>query len=210
MITSYDTYDDLLAKANKGIDFYGKLETNVSKLLQRIKSACKVQEEERDQMLARSNTVKPSEPVPVVSNAPKLKDYLDSMKKDANVELKNMPYSTQVYPSGAVNVARDQNWTPGIRPAPLGSEMTNDIVLPAGNEQVHYGNYGSSAFMNLGSTMPTQAHAETNMSYSQNAGTNSSYAYNQRINNAYGYDVQPTISSASDQQQVGHNINAVR
>lgn len=216
LITSYDTYDDLLAKANKGIDFYGKLETNVSKLLQRIKSACKVQEEERDQMLARSNTVKPkpAEVTPAVTTgAPKLKDYLDSMKKDANaanVELKNLPYSAQAYPSGAVNVPRDQAWTPGVRPAPLGSEMTSDAVLPTSNEQVRYSNYGSNAYMNMGSTMPTQAHAETNMSYLQNVGNNSSYAYNQRVGNVYGYDAQAAVSSASEQQQLGHNVSGVR
>lgn len=210
LMTSYDMYDDLLAKANKGIDFYGKLETNVSKLLQRIKSACKVQEEERDQMLARSNTIKPSEAAPVVSNAPKLKDYLDSMKKDANavnVELKNVPYSAQVYPA---NVPRDQAWTPGIRPAPLGSEMTSDAVLPTSNEQGRYSNYGSNSYMNLGSTMPTQAHADTNMSYLQNVGNNSSYAYNQRIGSAYGYDGQAGVSTVGEQHQVGQNVAPAR
>ncbi|XP_017769323.1 PREDICTED: tyrosine-protein phosphatase non-receptor type 23 [Nicrophorus vespilloides] len=82
LIASHDTYDDLLAKANKGIEFYSKLETNVAKLLQRIKSACKVQQEEREQILIKNGHVKKiSEHNVVQSNKPKLKDYLDSMKE---------------------------------------------------------------------------------------------------------------------------------
>ncbi|XP_043498928.1 tyrosine-protein phosphatase non-receptor type 23 isoform X1 [Polistes fuscatus] len=55
LIASYDAYEDLLTKANKGLEFYRKLEINVSKLLQRVKSTCKVQEEEREQILAQDN-----------------------------------------------------------------------------------------------------------------------------------------------------------
>lgn len=72
LIASYDAYDDLLAKANKGIDFYQKLETNVTKLLQRLRSTCRVQEEEREQKAAKQST-----PPPVtVPTTPKLRDYL--------------------------------------------------------------------------------------------------------------------------------------
>nr|XP_033334560.1 tyrosine-protein phosphatase non-receptor type 23 isoform X1 [Megalopta genalis] len=55
LIASYDAYEDLLGKANKGLEFYRKLEINVSKLLQRVKSTCKVQEEEREHILAQDN-----------------------------------------------------------------------------------------------------------------------------------------------------------
>ncbi|XP_018579784.1 tyrosine-protein phosphatase non-receptor type 23 isoform X2 [Anoplophora glabripennis] len=90
LITSYDSYEDLLAKANKGIEFYTKLETNVSKLLQRIRSACEVQREEREQMLSKSDAGKTDDtaavaPVAPASTAPKLKDYLESRKKNAGV-----------------------------------------------------------------------------------------------------------------------------
>ena len=51
---SYDAYEDLLAKTTKGLEFYRKMEINISKLLQRVKNTCKVQEEERAQILARN------------------------------------------------------------------------------------------------------------------------------------------------------------
>lgn len=47
-LSSYDAYDELTSKCNKGIEFYTKLNTNVEKLLQRTRSVCKVQNEERD------------------------------------------------------------------------------------------------------------------------------------------------------------------
>ncbi|ODM90715.1 Tyrosine-protein phosphatase non-receptor type 23 [Orchesella cincta] len=47
-LNSYEAYDELIAKCNKGIDFYNKLNANVEKLVQRVRSVCKVQNEERD------------------------------------------------------------------------------------------------------------------------------------------------------------------
>lgn len=127
LITSYDTYDDLLGKANKGIEFYNKLETNVSKLLQRIKSASKVQEEEREQMLAKV-VVKSIEPAVntkiSTSGTPKLKDYLDSMKKESG------QFITPTYPGSS-----ETSWSPGVRPAPLGSEMNVESGLPTSNDE---------------------------------------------------------------------------
>lgn len=76
LVNSYDTYDDLLAKAGKGQEFYDKLEANVTKLLQRIKSTCKVHDEEREQVLAKHN----KKVVP--SSGPKLKDYLNAAKAE--------------------------------------------------------------------------------------------------------------------------------
>ena len=54
LITSYDVYEDLLAKSQKGIEFYRKLETNVTKLLQRIRGVARVQEEERQHITQRN------------------------------------------------------------------------------------------------------------------------------------------------------------
>lgn len=89
LITSYDAYEDLLAKSSKGLEFYRKLEINVSKLLQRVKSTCKVQEEEREQILAQDskNTYEKTDSTtpstydqgrPPRSNGLKLKDYLNN------------------------------------------------------------------------------------------------------------------------------------
>ncbi|XP_033207497.1 tyrosine-protein phosphatase non-receptor type 23 isoform X2 [Belonocnema kinseyi] len=55
LIASYDAYEDLLAKTTKGLEFYRKMEINVTKLLQRVKNTCKVQEEERAQILAQNS-----------------------------------------------------------------------------------------------------------------------------------------------------------
>jgi len=89
LINSYDTYEDLLAKSSKGLEFYRKLEINVSKLLQRVKSTCKVQEEEREQILAQDNknTYEKADATipstydqgrPRSGNGLKLKDYLNN------------------------------------------------------------------------------------------------------------------------------------
>ena len=53
LITSYDVYEDLLAKSGQGHEYYKKLEENVNRLLQRCRSVCKVQNEEREQIKAR-------------------------------------------------------------------------------------------------------------------------------------------------------------
>lgn len=89
LINSYDAYEDLLAKSSKGLEFYRKLEINVTKLLQRVKSTCKVQEEEREQILAQDskNTYEKTDAtMPSTydqgrirsNNGLKLKDYLNS------------------------------------------------------------------------------------------------------------------------------------
>ena len=54
MVASYHAYEDLLHKTTKGLEFYDKLEGNVSKLLDRVKGVVKVQEEERNQILKTS------------------------------------------------------------------------------------------------------------------------------------------------------------
>lgn len=85
LIASYDTYEELLTKSAKGFEFYRKLEINVAKLLQRVKSACKVQEEERVQILAQNRKPSVSDvqqnyqletPKPSTGGSLKLKDFL--------------------------------------------------------------------------------------------------------------------------------------
>lgn len=189
LLSSYDTYDDLLGKANKGIEFYNKLETNVSKLLQRIRSACKVQEEEREQMLAKV-TVKSVEPAVKTSvstsNAPKLKDYLDSMKKDPG------QYTIPAYPGGM-----EPTWSPGVRPAPLGSEMNVESALPvSSNEQGRYGNYSAGSIYNQASTgyVPSSVQASyLPTTSSGGSGGGSVYGYN--------YGIYPDQTYASSYQQ---------
>ena len=61
-MTSYHAFDDLLVKAAKGLEFYAKLDTNVSKLLNKVKGVTAVQQEERDAILAKA--ANPIEPIP--------------------------------------------------------------------------------------------------------------------------------------------------
>lgn len=170
LISCFDAYEDLLAKSAKGHEFYNILETNVSKLLGRVKSTCRVQQEEREQMLLKSNAVLPQKIQNKVANmsdprvtspktaTPKLKDYLNS-EGGINVSLRSGNYmsselapsaysSTGVYSpmladasaqsgmyydsgsnlSSKVPIdSKSQNWMPGVRPAPLGSEATSAL-----------------------------------------------------------------------------------
>ncbi|KAI4466261.1 pcd6 interacting protein-related [Holotrichia oblita] len=156
LIGSYDMYEDLLSKANKGIEFYDKLETNVSKLLQRIKSACKVQDEEREQILLKNNQVKGADVIASagISRAPKLKDYLDNLKADKIASYPVDTNTTFQAPIYQPSVTDSQQWPPGVRPTPVGSEITttasslgnvkNENRLDYGSGQLAYGSYGTS------------------------------------------------------------------
>ena len=53
LIQSYEVYEDLLAKSNKGIEFYKKLESNVNLLLDKSRDKCKMAEEEREHIRRR-------------------------------------------------------------------------------------------------------------------------------------------------------------
>ncbi|XP_071053050.1 tyrosine-protein phosphatase non-receptor type 23 [Onthophagus taurus] len=198
LIASYDAIDDLLSKANKGIEFYNKLETNVSKLFQRIKSACKVQDEEREQILLKNKEVKPE---PVISagltttRGPKLKDYLDNMKGDKlSVKMDNF---NPVYAVGS-----DSLWPPGVRPTPVGSEITTTASSNTyvGGERVDYSQlaYGSSS--------------QTNSVYTYSAGynqpiTNPGQGYNSDYtqNMSYGTTVVSGNNPAMTQYYQGMN-----
>merc|ERR1719318_841878 len=54
LVASYHAYEDLLNKTTKGLEFYDKLDVNVSKLLARVGGVVKVQEEERTQQMTSS------------------------------------------------------------------------------------------------------------------------------------------------------------
>ncbi|KAK3591678.1 hypothetical protein CHS0354_040598 [Potamilus streckersoni] len=105
LILSYDVYEDLLAKSQKGLEFYRKLESNITRLSERCQRVCKAQQDERDHVMARhkpkapppsrpsapkpssevqdqvDTIMPPSSPVSMpVFDGPKLKDYLPFMK----------------------------------------------------------------------------------------------------------------------------------
>lgn len=122
LISSYDAYEDLITKSNKGLEFYRKLETNLTKLLQRVKGTCKVQQEERDTILAQNNKKLEQNIDTSSSTTLKLKDYLKS-RKDA--ERAASAAAAASYYSSQPGVDSQQSWLPSVRPAPLGSEGTS-------------------------------------------------------------------------------------
>lgn len=116
LIASYDAYEDLLTKSSKGLEFYRKLEINVAKLLQRVKSTCKVQEEEREQILAQDskNTYEKTDAtIPLTydqgrarsNNGLKLKDYLNSRVESGNTGYQNPYYN--LYKGAAATMQMD-------------------------------------------------------------------------------------------------------
>ncbi|XP_071112236.1 tyrosine-protein phosphatase non-receptor type 23-like [Haliotis cracherodii] len=104
LIKSYEVYEDLMGKSQKGLEYYKKLEETVGRILTRCRSVCKVQQEERDQInkrfAAKEAPSRPAAPKPASTQAPgpapipaipgettlpsfegpKLRDYLPFMK----------------------------------------------------------------------------------------------------------------------------------
>ncbi|XP_030024253.2 tyrosine-protein phosphatase non-receptor type 23 [Manduca sexta] len=146
LITSYDTYEELLGKSQKGQEFYKKLAHNVNQLLTRLRSTCQVQEEERAQHLAQqtSKAPTPAPTPPAPSKTPelsavlppggprKLKDYLPYMKN------RTMPRSVtpqaQMEPLPQDTYYPENIYPTSVRPAPVGSEATDipQMQLPDG------------------------------------------------------------------------------
>lgn len=142
LMSSYDAYEDLLAKSSKGQEFYRKLETNVTKLLQRVKGTCKVQQEERETILAKNGKQLPSKvKKPAVdtttdissqttANASglKLKDYLQNMKKGGySVLPASNPTGSQYYSTSGVNYGSIQV-PPAASPQPVGGYVEPSSV----------------------------------------------------------------------------------
>ncbi|XP_047514216.1 tyrosine-protein phosphatase non-receptor type 23 isoform X2 [Pieris napi] len=136
LITSYDSFGELVNKSTKGLEFYRKLQHNLTALLARARSVCQVQREERAQLgeaapapLAGPAPVAAAAaaPAPASSAAPKLKDYLPYMK--------NRTSSRTVPPQGPSQpqpASSPEFFCPSaVRPAPLGSEAT-DVGLVGG------------------------------------------------------------------------------
>lgn len=115
--SSYDTYGDLQAKAQKGIEFYTKLEENVTKLYQRVRSTCTVQQEEREQLLtvAVGSQRDKTDTSSSTRKGPKLKDYLDTRKASTSAnEVGTLDANNPMY--GNLYGA----YGSGIQPAPFG------------------------------------------------------------------------------------------
>ncbi|KAL4712811.1 hypothetical protein ACJJTC_011881 [Scirpophaga incertulas] len=150
LITSYDTYEELLGKSQKGLEFYKKLSHNVSQLLTRVRSTCQVQEEERAQLLAKQSSKAAAPPTstmaktvdaalaPPAGGGRKLKDYLPYMKN--RISSRNIPPQAQAELLPADTYYPESIYPTSVRPAPVGSEATDlsqmkvpdGVVMPSG------------------------------------------------------------------------------
>ncbi|KAI5640662.1 BRO1-like domain-containing protein [Phthorimaea operculella] len=175
LITSYDSYEELLGKSQKGLEFYKKMASNVNQLLSRLKSTCQVQEEERQQQLAKqtskaapapvnaphpSSTPPPQHvtniklpenmPLPPAGGSLKLKDYLPYMKNRGGRS--NTP-QVPVEPVPPESYYPESIYPTGVRPTPVGSEATDmsqmqipdGVVMPGMSTQNPYNRYGGYA-----------------------------------------------------------------
>lgn len=204
LIASYDAYEDLLAKSSKGLEFYRKLEINVSKLLQRVKSTCKVQEEEREQILAqdskntyeKANATTPSstydQQARPRSNNLKLKDYLNS-RIESGTGYQNPYYS--LYKGHVTAMQMDS------MPKPT---LTTDNMADKSLVQIPGAIPGATAAV---SEIPSSTSVKSSQHYYPTTYTDyrsagSSYSYstqsyyeNPIVNNAINQNYRPTTST---------------
>nr|XP_037282532.1 tyrosine-protein phosphatase non-receptor type 23-like [Rhipicephalus microplus] len=149
LIASFEAYEDLVSKTQKGIEFYKKMQTNVSKLLTRLRSVIKVQDEERAlQLEAQARKAgKLGGGLPSSSSGSmKLKDFLPYMTGQSMPVPAQTTGSSAYYPTTsymgyqtpqAIPQASSEKGTAealdkaadvmgmGVRPTPLGSEQTS-------------------------------------------------------------------------------------
>ncbi|XP_045514066.1 tyrosine-protein phosphatase non-receptor type 23 isoform X2 [Pieris brassicae] len=139
LVTSYDSFGELVNKSTKGLEFYRKLQHNLTALLARARSVCQVQREERAQ-LGEAAPVPVAAAVaaaPAPSAAPKLKDYLPYMKNRTSARTVPPQGPSQPQPASSP----DFFCPPAVRPAPLGSEATDVGLLGGLSDGVSSGAY---------------------------------------------------------------------
>nr|XP_045622432.1 tyrosine-protein phosphatase non-receptor type 23-like isoform X2 [Procambarus clarkii] len=173
LLASYNAYLNILKKAEDAQEFYHKLEGQVNKLASRVKSVCRVQDEEREDVLSANvkkftgGSVVPKTGGPSMpgkssnldagvstASGPKLKDFLQHMKGGG------MSISSGMLP-GVIPAATPQiqpgipgygysdpsgSYTSSMRPAPLGSEQNDPLTSCSGQGVGSYtGSYSSQA-----------------------------------------------------------------
>ena len=206
LLSSAHAYPELLSKGNKGLEFYRKLEASVNKLLQRLRSVCLVQQEERSaqsrsiQLAVHSNVAAESD----APEGPKLKDFLHLMKKDslpvaplpaASLPAASLPAAS--LPAAPLPVDTAYSY-PYHRPAPLGAEHSE--------KQDHYQTSSGDAGFPPGSYSATAGSAgyasgSRQASLSTASGGNGEFSYNFPSNNS---QVAPFTSGAYSSAQYGY------
>ncbi|XP_042207473.1 tyrosine-protein phosphatase non-receptor type 23-like [Homarus americanus] len=173
LLASYTAYMNILKKAEDAQEFYRKLEGQVNKLASRVKSVCRVQDEEREDVLsanvkkftASSVAAKvPSGPTASghlpnldtggsTSSGPKLKDYLQHMKGGSVGVSAGLPAgmmtaaNVQIQPGvPGYGYSDPSAYTSSMRPAPLGSEQSDPSTSCSGQGAGGYAvSYSSQA-----------------------------------------------------------------
>ncbi|XP_038106035.1 tyrosine-protein phosphatase non-receptor type 23 [Culex quinquefasciatus] len=202
---SYDVYEDLLSKSAKGLEFYKKLQGNVQKLYSRVKAACDVQDEERNQKLKSSNLMKKQQDVvkevPKVSGSggggPKLKDYL----KSGNITLGSIKAS-------GVDTNATSAYIPTVRPAPVGSESTAPTSSSGAGAyyQDSYANYNYySAAASAANTAPTPDYSQ----YYQQQQQQHQMTYGQTMPASTFQSAQPTNTVSQSQPPTTGYVNPI-
>ncbi|XP_055621226.1 tyrosine-protein phosphatase non-receptor type 23 isoform X2 [Toxorhynchites rutilus septentrionalis] len=200
---SYDVYEDLLSKSAKGLEFYKKLQANVQKLYSRVKAACDVQDEERNQKLKSSNMVKKqdsSRESPRMSSGPKLKDYL----KSGNITL------------GSIKAAgMDTNpsaYIPPVRPNPVGSESTAPTSSANSTAGGYYQDSYSSSNYYPATAMAqsTQGVTDYTQYYQHHHQQQQQMSYGQpATSSTFQSNTNPTMTSTQTQPQTTGYVNPI-
>ncbi|RWS30934.1 tyrosine-protein phosphatase non-receptor-like protein 2 [Leptotrombidium deliense] len=144
LINSYETFHQVISNIEKGNEFYSKFDTIVARLLARVRSVTRVQEEERMQFVdvhTRKNRFNQTQPtntalISQISSAPKLKDFLPYMNTS-----KTQPSVTRTIQTNEVYTADTQNIayiaTPGnesnIYHSSTFNEASSNSTAPIGN-----------------------------------------------------------------------------
>ncbi|XP_046386380.1 tyrosine-protein phosphatase non-receptor type 23 isoform X2 [Ischnura elegans] len=230
LCASYDAYEDLLAKAAKGLEFYRRLEASVSKLLQRVKSVCKVQQEEREQRSGRSRQMAPkmkavtpakgceddddtnSSDYDEKPTGPKLKDYLQAGKTYgigaypsaqplSAYYSANMGYIPPGIPTGNPESSLGSaTWNLPARPNPVGSEGKPELQACA--PPALEINQASSQVSHY-----CQPEHMPSMQYSDpSASTASTFS---QVSNTHGYQQPPSLNSSSYSGHPGYGYNPI-
>lgn len=153
LLASAEAYPDLTAKCKKGLEFYRKMDANITKLLQRLRSVCRVQQEEREQQEAARERNRPGHVTSPrvetqdsvdVQSGPKLKDFLHLMKKDRVPADTNFisGVSPVVLGSAGTEITAQFSY-PYQRPTPLGAEQSDrnpQLPFVSDGNSHYYGN----------------------------------------------------------------------
>ncbi|GAB6024218.1 hypothetical protein CHUAL_008917 [Chamberlinius hualienensis] len=174
LCSSFEAYEDLNTKSLKGLEFYRKLETNFTKLAQRLRSVCDVQDEQRSAVLKKKPPKKDQVEEYLAVTGPKLRDYLkfggskggEYMKPNeigaglpyTNVNESYVPQNYVNYRQSTVDVAPTAatrynlpSLPSELRPQPVGSEKNEPISCttsqppqPAATPPINTDYYGNN------------------------------------------------------------------